>query len=119
MPAKRSTGEAQREADEARREAEKSAKIQTRGLPVPDLPKNVIANELRSRIQRGVYRPGEQVPSIGDVMAMTEPAVAKNTARAALDQLRDAGFVKTLTGYGSFVRPEKDWGTTPEQRGEA
>jgi DNA-binding FadR family transcriptional regulator len=110
MPPKRDT-------DEARRETEKTAKIQVRGLTgVVDLPKNIIYAELRSRIERGIFMPGEQVPSIADIMAMTEPPVAKNTARAALDRLRDESFIKTLTGYGSFVLPKEQWGKSPDEQ---
>jgi DNA-binding FadR family transcriptional regulator len=95
-------------AADARREAEKRAPIQVRGLTgVVDLPKNVIANELRHRIETGIYRPGEAVPSIAELMEMT--GTAKNTTRAALDQLRDANYVKTLTGYGTFVNPPEMW----------
>lgn len=101
---------------EALREAEKSAKIQVRGLTgVVDLPKNIIFAELKSRIERGIFTPGEQVPSIAEIMAMTQPPVAKNTARAALDQLRDLGYIKTLTGYGSFVQPTELWGKSADE----
>lgn len=103
MPAKKDA--------EAQREAEKHAPIQVRGLPVPDLPKRTIARELYDRIQRGVYLPGEQVPSIADLMQMT--GTAKNTSRAALDLLREAQVIKTLTGYGTFVRPKEDWQELP------
>ena len=96
---------------EADREAAKKAPIQVRGLAEPDLPKRVIAHELYDRIRRGVYLPGEQVPSIADLMAMTE--TAKNTCRAALDLLRDAQVIKTLTGFGTFVRPKEDWQDLP------
>lgn len=101
---------------EARRKAEQKEPIQTRGLETPDLPKNVVFNEMKSRIKRGVWKPGEQVPSI--TALMEQASVAKNTARAALDMLRDAGYLKTMTGFGTFVRPMADWDTTPEQRGE-
>jgi DNA-binding FadR family transcriptional regulator len=109
MPAKSS-------AADARREAEKRAPIQVRGMTgVVDLPKNVIATELRRRIETGIYRPGEAIPSIAELMAMTEPNVAKNTARAALDQLRSANLIRTLTGYGTFVNPPEMWGKSPDE----
>lgn len=95
--------------------AAQKAPIQVRNLPgVVELPKTIIANTLRDRIRRGIYKPGEQVPSIAEIMAMTEPTrVAKNTARAALDMLRDGGYIRTLTGFGSFVNPPEMWGTSP------
>jgi DNA-binding FadR family transcriptional regulator len=99
--------------DEARRKAAQRAPIQTRGLPVPDLPKNIVANELLDRIKRGIFQPGEQVPSIAEVMTMAN--VAKNTARSALDQLRDANYIKTLTGFGSFVNPPEMWNKSPDE----
>jgi DNA-binding FadR family transcriptional regulator len=93
---------------ETRRKAEQKAPIQVRGMGgVVDLPKNVIYAELRRRIVTGIFLPGEQIPSIADIMEMT--GTAKNTARAGLDQLRDNGYVKTLTGYGSFVNPPEMW----------
>jgi DNA-binding GntR family transcriptional regulator len=101
MPTKRD------EDAEARREAEKRAPIKIRGLEIPDLPKNVIANEIKRRIQVGIFRPGEQVPSITDIMEMS--GAAKNTSRAALDILRENGYIKTLTGFGSFVNPQDQW----------
>jgi DNA-binding GntR family transcriptional regulator len=93
---------------EARRKAAQREPIKVRGLEgVVDLPKNVIATELRHRIETGIYKPGEAVPSIAELMEMT--GTAKNTSRAALDQLRNANYIRTLTGYGTFVNPPEMW----------
>lgn len=101
---------------DAKREAAQRAPIQTRGLEDADYPYKIIADELLDRIKRGVFRPGETVPSIANLMDQAD--VAKNTARSALDILRERGYIKTLAGLGTSVRPEKYWETTPEERGE-
>jgi DNA-binding FadR family transcriptional regulator len=99
---------------EDRRKAAQLEPIQVRDLKgVVDLPKNLIAAELRSRVERGIFLPGEQVPSIAKLMEMT--GTAKNTARAALEQLRDAGYIKTLTGFGTFVNPPEMWGKSSDE----
>lgn len=94
---------------EARRREAQSEPIKTGGLEIPDYPKNVIRDELVARIKKGIYRPGEPFPSIDAIMKMTEPRAAKNTVRAAMDQLRKRGYIKTLSGLGTQVLPEKMW----------
>ena len=93
------------------RAAEKTAPIPVHDLPPDeiDLPKYIIARVLRDRIRRGVYAPGEKIPSIYEIREMTVPNVAKNTARAALDILRHEGLVRTLIGYGTIVNSPEYW----------
>ena len=87
---------------------EKTAPIQVRGLPIPDVPKRVLANELRSRIDRGVYEPGEQLPSLTELEKMT--GVARGTIRAAIGILSDEGYLRSVIGMGVFVLPREYWG---------
>ena len=53
---------------DAKREAAQRAPIQTRGLEDADYPYKIVADELRDRIKRGVFRPGDTVPSIANLM---------------------------------------------------
>jgi len=100
--------------DADRRKAAQYAKIKTRGLEDAEYPYKIIADELRDRITKGIFKPGERVPSITELMTMAD--AAKNTCRAGLDILREQGFIKTLAGLGTTVRPEKYWNTTPAER---
>jgi DNA-binding GntR family transcriptional regulator len=87
---------------------EKVAPIQVRGLPIPDVPKRIIANEIRSRIDRGVYPPGEMLPSLTTLEEMT--GVARGTIRAAISILSEEGYVRSVIGAGTFVLPAEYWG---------
>lgn len=93
---------------------EKTAPIQVSGLAIPDVPKRIIANELRSRIQRGVYPPRETLPSLTELEAMTKDAdgkqVARGTVRAALKILQDEGYVRSVIGQGTWVLDQEFWG---------
>jgi DNA-binding FadR family transcriptional regulator len=103
-----------RDADaEARRKEAQLAPIPVRDLPAGevDLPKRIIAKVIRDRAQQGIFRPGERAPSINDIMQMS--GTAKNTARAAMEMLREANMIKTMTGFGSFFTPENQWQDLP------
>lgn len=82
--------------------------IQVRGLPIPDVPKRVLANAIRDRINRGVYKPGAELPSLTNFEQMT--GVARGTIRAALKILSDEGYVRSVIGMGSYVLPREYWG---------
>jgi len=86
---------------------EKKAPIQVK-LPIPDVPKRIIANELKSRIERGVYEEGEQLPSLAELEKMT--GVARGTIRAAVGILADQGYLRSVIGMGIFVLPREYWG---------
>ena len=61
-----------------------------------------IANDLRSQIERGELRPGEQVPSVTQ-LAETY-SVSRGTARRALDMLKQWGLTEGVAGWGTFVK---------------
>jgi DNA-binding GntR family transcriptional regulator len=62
-----------------------------------------IADELRRQIFEGDLAPGEQLPSIADLVA--EYDTSTTTVRQALGVLRNEGLVFGHQGKGSFVRP--------------
>jgi DNA-binding GntR family transcriptional regulator len=61
-----------------------------------------IADELRARIERGDYKPGDQIPTKAELMAQW--GVALNTVARAVTELQQAGLIETHQGLGSFVR---------------
>lgn len=63
-----------------------------------------LAWRLRSRIERGELRPGDQLPSLRDAAAAA--GVNVNTVRAAYARLEATGIVKTAQGRGTFVTPQ-------------
>lgn len=63
---------------------------------------------LRDRIVRGVYQPRYPIPSLKQLEQ--EFALARNTIIKALSRLRREGYIRTVHGVGTFVRPKDDWG---------
>ncbi|HLL66398.1 MAG TPA: GntR family transcriptional regulator [Micromonosporaceae bacterium] len=70
-----------------------------------EFPHRQIAAQLRARIHRGDWGPGERLPSI-PAMA-TQYGVAKQTVQRTVDQLRIEGLLITRPGSGTFVRGTK------------
>ncbi|MCE6999347.1 GntR family transcriptional regulator [Saccharothrix sp. S26] len=64
-----------------------------------------IAEELRREIGRGVYGPGDRLPSGSDLM--NRFGVARQTVQNAIDQLRAEGLVLSVAGRGWFVSERK------------
>jgi len=60
-----------------------------------------VMNDLSAKIQRGVYQPGEKLPTEPEVMA--EQGVSRTVVREAISRLQAAGFVETRHGVGTFV----------------
>lgn len=85
------------------------APIKARGLMPPVAPREAVADELRRRIKDGVYPPGETLPSIPELIAMTEGTAAKNTVMAALKTLAGEGMVKSIQGVGTYVMTPEYW----------
>jgi DNA-binding GntR family transcriptional regulator len=65
-------------------------------------PYQRIADTIRDRISRGVYRPGDQLPS--ESLFCREFRVSPMTLRRALAVLTDEGLVSAEQGRGTFVR---------------
>jgi len=61
-----------------------------------------IADDLRTRIERGEYPPGSRLPTKAQLME--EYGVAVNTVERAIGVLRREGLVETVQGAGMFVR---------------
>jgi GntR family transcriptional regulator len=70
-----------------------------------EAPHRQIAAQLRERIRRGEWGPGERLPSIPAIA--TEYGVAKQTVQRTIDQLRVEGVLITRPGSGTFVRGTK------------
>jgi GntR family transcriptional regulator len=62
-----------------------------------------IAEILRQRIERGVWQPGDLMPTISDMAA--DYRVAKITIRQAVKLLEDEGLVESRRGRGTLVLP--------------
>src|SRR5690606_31037670 len=67
-----------------------------------EFPHRQIATDLRARIRRGDWAPGERLPSIPAIAAMY--GVAKQTVQRTIDQLRVEGLLITKPGSGTYVR---------------
>ncbi|GLW28091.1 GntR family transcriptional regulator [Actinoplanes regularis] len=67
-----------------------------------EFPHRQIAAQLRERIRREEWQPGERLPSIPAIAEMF--GVAKQTVQRAVDQLRVEGVLITKPGSGTYVR---------------
>src|SRR5919201_3986686 len=70
-----------------------------------EFPHRQIAAQLRARIHRGEWGPGEKLPSIPAIAAMY--GVAQQSVQRTIDQLRIEGVLITKPGSGTFVRGTK------------
>jgi GntR family transcriptional regulator len=61
-----------------------------------------IRNDLAARMDAGEFRPGDQLPSEHEIMALH--GVSRITTRQALDLLRAEGRIEARRGKGYFVR---------------
>lgn len=64
-----------------------------------------LANELRRKIDKGEFKPGQRIPS--ETALHQTYDLARGTVRRALDILREEGKIVTFPGRGSFVPPKK------------
>ena len=60
-----------------------------------------VMNDFSAKIQRGLYLPGEKLPTEPEVMA--EQGVSRTVVREAMSRLQAAGLVETRHGVGTFV----------------
>lgn len=64
----------------------------------------------RGRIEQGVWKPGERLPTVDGLAA--ECGVARATIRQAMDALEQDGLIERFRARGTFVRatlPERLW----------
>jgi DNA-binding GntR family transcriptional regulator len=73
----------------------------------PGIPRyRQLAEELRQRIEDGTYPVGGRMPTEVDLIEAT--GYARDTVRAAMRLLREAGWVTVTHGLGTFVNPPED-----------
>ena len=69
-----------------------------------------LALQVRHAIRLGRLRPGDQLPSVREVVAKL--AINPNTVLRAYRELEAEGLVSSRPGTGTFVRHDLSW-TTP------
>ena len=82
--------------------------------PPPKYTARLIADELRAAINRGDYKPGQQLPTGRTIM--TRFGVAQQTAQNAYDLLRTEGLVVSRGGGGVYVREPEPVVRVPRRR---
>lgn len=65
-------------------------------------PAGRIADDLRTAIVEGRFRPGVKLPTVRDLAA--QYGVSRNTAAKAITQLSSEGYIRTRYGSGAYVR---------------
>ncbi len=84
------------------------------GADAPDLSRSAVprylqlASLFRHRIAQGVWKTGQQIPTVDELAA--ECGVARATIRQALDELGKEGLIERFRAKGTFVRQ------TPQSR---
>jgi GntR family transcriptional regulator len=73
----------------------------------PDPLYRQIAAVIVSRIKDGTYEANRAIPS--EASLYEEFGVSRKTVRAAVRVVADAGWVRTVMGRGTFVRPREEW----------
>lgn len=68
---------------------------------MPESLSKAVADDLLARIQRGEYRPGDQLPT--EQLLMREYGVGRNTVREAMQSLRTLGIVEIRPRIGARV----------------
>jgi GntR family transcriptional regulator len=61
-----------------------------------------LATLFRHRIEQGVWKTGQQIPTVDELS--TECGVARATIRQALDQIEKEGLIERFRAKGTFVR---------------
>jgi GntR family transcriptional regulator len=69
--------------------------------PTPTFAYVALRDHLASEIRKGVYRPGQQLPTEHELMERTK--LSRHTVRSALDELRLQGMITRVPGKGTFV----------------
>lgn len=76
-------------------------------------PYRKIAAKIKVRIQRGELRPGDQIPSVREIMRTEGVSTATATRVAAV--LRAEGFAATVPGIGTVVTLPRTLTTGPDR----
>ena len=69
-----------------------------------------VAEHIQARIQAGELQPGQRLAPERDIA--TDYGVAYNTIRKSMEILREAGFIVTIHGRGTFVNDPLPTGPT-------
>ncbi|WP_461224631.1 GntR family transcriptional regulator [Lacticaseibacillus suihuaensis] len=82
-------------------------------MPKKDPIYVTIADQLKSQIRDGTYRPGDQLPTEKELVDRF--SVSRVTARKSLDALEGEGLIERFAGRGTFVKTagEDSDGTAP------
>jgi DNA-binding GntR family transcriptional regulator len=64
-------------------------------------PWRQVAASLRQRIEAGEWPPGGPMPTLETLAS--EYGVGQTTVRKAMAELREAGLVESVRGWGTFV----------------
>lgn len=65
-----------------------------------------LTSVLRNRLQKGEWKPGDQIPRIDDLAR--EYGLGRNTIRQALGLLSNEGLIASTRGSGTFVQKTAD-----------
>jgi len=82
--------------------------VGTAGTAALDLNRSAVSRYIqlatlfRRRIEQGVWKTGQQIPTVDDLSA--ECGVARATIRQALDQIEMEGLIERFRAKGTFVR---------------
>jgi DNA-binding GntR family transcriptional regulator len=62
----------------------------------PAQPRTAVADEIRRRIQNGVYKPNKLLPTLEDLVTMTQGGASRNTVASAIKVLASEGYVGSV-----------------------
>jgi DNA-binding GntR family transcriptional regulator len=75
----------------------------------PGLVYERVAADIAQRIRDGELAPGTRLRAERELAA--HYGIAYTTMRKAMKVLRDQGYISTIHGQGTFVRPREHWPT--------
>ena len=66
----------------------------------PRLPSRRVEGELRERLARGEWEPGERLPPVAELAA--HYGVARSTVASALKRIEADGLIEIISNWGTF-----------------